>query len=245
MDAADFLLDPDLGVELIEAAGSEDFAPLLLKAAQRYGAIDELFAYSVSDSEAPIPLAVASELKNSDLRVELYISRFFRHDPLLFRYRSLQAGTGFGELVRVGQITPSDYRASCFLEPGFAEKLSFVWRWSKRLFVLSFYSRTPYSIIPNKLNALAGIALAALNRRTTVDDEDSLIERFEARMKRRYPNLSKRERQVISRLITGQSPGRIALEMNIKKTSIFTYKKRATAKIGLEKIENILEYISY
>lgn len=237
------VLDPDLGVRLIETAGSRDFASLLLGAAREHCEVDELFAFALPDRGVPEPLAQASMLYNNHARIESYVRRFHHHDPLLGRYRAVAAGAGFRDRIDASEIGLEKYRTQCFTTPAFAQKISFGWRWPDRLLVVSFYARCATTIAPDRLGQLAGWALVALNRKRPVFDPDKLVQRIEDRLASRFPGMPQRELEVCARSILGRSSAAIGLDLGIAGSSVLTYRQRSYKRCGASTAADFVRFI--
>ena len=133
------LVDPRIGQALIEAASTDQFAGTLLGAARRFDAIDEVFAYQVDAVGGVRILLATGDRRGLDARTDAYAQRFHVQDPLLQQRHMAARPGGFTRRVRASDLPDGDYRALCFDEPGFVDKLSFGWRGTDSVLVLSFY----------------------------------------------------------------------------------------------------------
>ncbi|MBB4632316.1 helix-turn-helix transcriptional regulator [Sphingosinicella soli] len=245
------LLDPDVGAALVETAGTPVFGLLMLNAAQRVAGVDEIFAYHVQDGQRPVALSSISERGDHDLRARHYAERFYHHDPVVHARRRTAAGRGFVACVRAGEIGLRDYRAICFEQPRFADKLCFGWRGAGRAIVLSFYRRDGGVGMQGDsdgtaaLAALANVGLTALARQTIAapSPEGRIVERLEARLARTFPSLTLRERQVAARTIAGWTAERTADALAIRRSSVLTYRQRAYQRLGFSGASDFLPAI--
>ncbi len=239
------LLDPDIGAALVEAAHTPAFGALMLDAAQRVAGVDEIFAYHVRDGERPVALSSISERGDHDRRARHYAERFYHHDPVVHARQRTAAGRGFVACVRAGEIGLRDYRAICFEQPRFADKLCFGWRGAGRAIVLSFYRRDGGVEGGVALAALANVGLTALARQsvTAPDPEARLVERLEARIARAFPVLTLRERQVAARTVAGWTAERTAAALDIRPSSVLTYRQRAYQRLGFSGAADFLPAI--
>ncbi len=237
------LLDPDIGAALVEAVGTPVFGTLMLDAAQRVAGVDEIFAYHVRDGERPIALSSISERGDHDRRARHYAERFYHHDPVVHARQRTLAGRGFVACVRAAEIGLRDYRSICFEQPRFADKLCFGWRGARRAIVLSFYRRQD-SEGTAALAALANVGLTALARQgATSDPDERLIERLETRIARAFPALTLRERQVAARTVAGWTAERTADALDIRPSSVLTYRQRAYQRLGFSGAADFLPFI--
>lgn len=236
------LLDPDIGAALVEAVGTPAFGTLMLDAARSVAGVDEIFAYHVRDGERPVALSSISERGDHDRRARHYAERFYHHDPVVHARQRTAAGRGFVACVRAAEIGLRDYRAICFEQPRFADKLCFGWRGAGRAIVLSFYRRRD-SEGTAALAALANVGLTALARQAVPTSEFSLVERLETRIARAFPVLTLRERQVAARTIAGWTAERTADALDIRPSSVLTYRQRAYQRLGFSGAADFLPAI--
>jgi DNA-binding CsgD family transcriptional regulator len=236
------LLDPDIGAALVEAVGTPVFGARMLDAAQSVAGVDEIFAYHVRDGERPIALSSISERGDHDRRARHYAERFYHHDPVVHARQRTAAGRGFVACVRAAEIGLRDYRAICFEQPRFADKLCFGWRGAGRAIVLSFYRRRD-SEGTAALAALANVGLTALARQAVPTSEFSLVERLETRIARAFPVLTLRERQVAARTVAGWTAERTADALDIRPSSVLTYRQRAYQRLGFSGAADFLPAI--
>lgn len=236
------LLDPDIGAALVDAVGTPVFGARMLDAAQSVAGVDEIFAYHVRDGERPVALSSISERGDHDRRARHYAERFYHHDPVVHARQRTAAGRGFVACVRAAEIGLRDYRAICFEQPRFADKLCFGWRGAGRAIVLSFYRRRD-SEGTAALAALANVGLTALARQAVPTSEFSLVERLEARIARAFPVLTLRERQVAARTVAGWTAERTADALDIRPSSVLTYRQRAYQRLGFSGAADFLPAI--
>ena len=230
------LVDPRLGQSLIEAASAGNtaqFAAALLGAARRYDAIDEVFAYEVDGAGAVRILLATGESRGLEARTDAYAQRFHSLDPLL-RARAVQERPGgFTRRVRAADIPRGDYRELCFDEPGFVDKLSFGWRASDSVMVLSFYrGLRAQGCHAEELGALGQLAMSALGVYAREASQPAPVaanaqQVLLQRLARSYPQLTERERQIVALTLLGESAAEIGLALSIKPATVLTYRQRA------------------
>lgn len=234
-------LDADITAELIDLAGSQAFGTRLLEVSASLSGVEEVFGY-VTDSQGTRPLVSASALDRQDVRVQEYARRFYLQDPAIHDARHVDPHSGFWQLVRVGEIVPRDYRKICYEEPRFTAKLCFGWRSTNHTIALNFYTRRDDdSLTSPELTSLADIALAALNRRNLAHkDGDGLVTALEQRLAGAFPKLADRERQVISRSLSGWTAEAIAASLGTTRGTVLTYRQRAYQKFGFSNAAGFL-----
>ncbi|MCH4151896.1 MAG: LuxR C-terminal-related transcriptional regulator [Sphingobium sp.] len=228
------LLDAEASARLIGASSADEFAAALLEIARSIADVEELFGYMVVDEQEPRVLISRSLLPGVEQRVDMYVRRFYRHDPAVHANRAIATGKSFVQRISLASIIPHDYRTHCFVEPGFSEKLSFGWRGARYLLVVSFYGTDAQdSDALARLANLASMTLAVLVRQYAPIDTGDAAEVVEARLLRSFPTLSEREAQICARTILGRSAAEIAQELCVLPGTILTYRQRAYQKTGV------------
>ncbi len=231
------VLDPNVGARLIETAGSVAFAPLLIEIANRVANVDEIFAYRAHTQGEPDALLSASRLQDAAARAKNYVQHFFRFDPVT-QLRASCAQEAFTVSVKACELTEPHYRSMCFDGPRFADKLCFGWRDATNATVLSFYRRDAALADEAGLAPLANLTLSILAR------ENQRPERFadllEHKLAFRFPELSRRERQVCARTIAGQTAEECAAELGIRPTTVITYRQRAYQRLNFRAAHDFL-----
>lgn len=238
-----FLLpfNAEAGARLIEAVGTPEFGSALLEIAQSICAVDELFGYQVGDDGEPRVIVSSGKLPGLEARVAEYVHRFYRHDPAVLEIRQIPVGDSFVQRIGLGSIMQHDYRRLCFDGPGFAEKLSFGWRGAGYLLVLSFYRRDASDEeMLNRLASLANLTLAVMVRHHAPIKRENVVAVCERRIRRSFPELSERERQVCARTIAGHTAGAIAREFGTSTGTVLTYRRRAYQKLGFNQASDFL-----
>jgi DNA-binding CsgD family transcriptional regulator len=238
MSANARVLDPYLGASLIDAAGSAAWPSLLLDAAHRIGGVDEIFAYRAAADAAPDTLLSISKLENAAGRADSYVRGFFRFDPVT-RLRATSTDA-FVVSINAADLGEARYRNRCFDGPRFAEKLCFGWRDGPQSIVLSFYRRDATGLgEEHGLSPLANLTLSILARATK--PSPPLVDRLEQKLSDRFPQLTPRERQVCARTIAGWTADRIAADLDIRPSSVLTYRQRAYRRLGVNSAHDFLE----
>lgn len=238
-------IDPIACAELLQATGQEQFSRTLLKLATKIVAVEEIFAWVGAEGSPPAILAAASRHEGQEDRIKSYAGRFFRDDPLI------EPGGPDGFFVRVvaaREIGFAEYRRICFSRPLFDHKISFVRRAVGQSIVLNFYLRQggkdPDTVLTG-LTTLATVAIASLHRRIASQSEcvDDAAQRLAARIGDRFSQLSPMETRVLARLALAQSPARIAEALDIRPSTVKTYRARALVKCGCRDVASILALI--
>ena len=237
-------LDAEAGARLVGAANADEFATALLEIARSIAAVDELFGYIVTDDQEPQVLISRSVLPGVAERVKLYTQRFYRHDPAVHTIRKTAPGESFIQRISLSNIIPHDYRAYCFTQPGFSEKLSFGWRGERYLLVISFYGTDPSDRDAlARLASLASLTLAALVRQYAPIDRGNAADVIEGRLRRSFPSLSAREAQICALTIVGWTSSKIAMKLEIAPGTVLTYRQRAYQKTNVASAAELVAMI--
>jgi DNA-binding CsgD family transcriptional regulator len=69
------------------------------------------------------------------------------------------------------------------------------------------------------------------------------LEGLEHRLEELPMRLSERERQVCARAVAGSTIDDTALDLNIKKTSVITYRQRAYQKLGISRQSDLVALV--
>jgi DNA-binding CsgD family transcriptional regulator len=233
--------DPEMGASLIEAARGGTFAEVLLAAAQRFDDVAEVFAYSVPDGGRPKAICSSGGLCNSAECAENYARSYYRYDPAMKLLEHAAHGSGFAQSIPAATINRADYRAQCFEQQSFIDKVCFGWRASNQAFVVAFYRNTQREL--GGLAALADVGLSALvnaqaafTRCTSVP----LVARLELRLRQRYPELSAREVQICARTLAGWTADDAAADLGIRLGTVLTYRQRAYQRFGFSRVNEFL-----
>lgn len=223
---------------LVEATGSPVMGDVLLQIADAHVGVDEVFGYCCGEEGAPVPIASSGRIGSAQSRVSLYARQYHAFDPLM---RDAQVEKNSAP-TRAYRITAQDipnqqYRRECFDTARLAEKFSFTrWRAGRR-FILSFYrapGRQPVS--PQMLAPLAEMALPILRKHLELSSDEAnlpLMERLLRRMERIYPEMTVREREVCARTLIGMTAEAIGLDLEIKPSTVLTYRRRAYERFGI------------
>ena len=238
------LADPELGAALINAARDSSFAHLLLAAAQRREAVEEVYASLIPLDGRPSELCSSGNGCNSPECARGYARGFYKYDPALTALGSLATRSGFARQITAADIGSRDYRWQCFERPDYSDKLSFGWRGQTHSLMVSFYRRRangPAGL--ERMSGLAELALAALARRVREDEEIAtrpLVTRIEDRLCFAFPGLTPRERQVCAYTIAGRTAAQTATALGIGAVTVLTYRRRAYERLGFAQAADFL-----
>ncbi|MGX7894121.1 helix-turn-helix transcriptional regulator [Tsuneonella sp. HG222] len=138
-----------------------------------------------------------------------------------------------------GDLAAGDFRRRFFDEPGIVERLSIVQRTDTgwRGFNVARH-RDDGPFAEREIDCLAALArlalpmLAAGRRRLSASHALSADE-CERRFADRWPDLTRRERQVCARAAIGMSVEATAIDLGIAKTTVVTFRQRGYRRLGV------------
>jgi DNA-binding CsgD family transcriptional regulator len=181
-----------------------------------------------------------------------FVGRCYRVDPSVkVASRRLSASTL--TKIAIDDIEDRQYR-HCFELTHVQERVS-LFSWSGcDLYQLSIFRgpRKASFTVPemNHFAALARLILATAQRHEMlIDLQGSFlrplnIEGVERLLKLRSPELSTREREVCARAVAGKTIEGTSLELDIKRTSVITYRQRAYQKLGISRTNELVALLS-
>lgn len=236
--------DPELGAALIDAARDASFAQILLTAAQRLEAVEEVYASLVPLDGRPTQLCSSGNCCSSGECARSYARGYYLFDPAMNALNALASQSGFARRITADDIHLADYRRQCFERPRYADKLSYGWRGRTHSLMVSFYRRDATGTAAlERLSGLAELALAALVRRVRDDEAIAatpLVSRIEDRIAFAFPGLTGRERQICAWTLAGKSADETASALGIAPTTVLTYRRRAYERLGFSQAADFL-----
>ena len=207
-----------------------------------------IFAYEGSAPPHIVAIGDRSRTQSLPGIAQAYIERFYRLDSCLDvmtreHDAALQAATAHPHIVlhrqRAADITHAEYRRICYEQPQVAERLSIMalydgWRWLS----VNFYRGTEHGVFDDdSLRTLAAFAplvvqAVRLHYAGRVIDQH-LADALMARLMRQYPELTKRDGDVVRALLAGLSTEAMAEQLGLELSSAQTYLKRIYRKVGV------------
>lgn len=161
-------------------------------------------------------------------------------DPLCDAYQAAPRDNNVAILrVRPQDIASAAFRRQFYEEPGIVERLSIIQRGSDAWRVLSvarhrsdgYFSDDEVSVILSL--ACLALPMLPLNRERPVQTRRLSVTELEERFAARHAVLTLRERQVCARAAVGMTVEATALDLDVAKTSVLTYRKRAYQRLGV------------
>lgn len=236
----------DAFADAVAAIGTARFDSALLAALRGVAAVDHLTLLTYRAEEGLRTLGVSSATSLSVARslTRDYVAQHHVHDP---NFAELQRRTRSRRIVvrrhDFSRLRHKAYQARFYTTVGIVDKISFLWRSGVDAFYLNLYRTVRsgrYSMQEvRELSSLARLVVSLVRLHAGRLDLASALsgERGTGLVHRLvdllHPGLTKRERSVLSRILTGMPTEGIALELGIFPSSVITFRRRAYVKLGI------------
>lgn len=173
-----------------------------------------------------------------------YIRDHFRQDSLLALTRTVAPLMAGNKVLmhreRAEDVSDEAYRTACFDELGLVDRLSALVQVGKGQWVVTNLYRHrlqgPFcSADVETVCALAPLltSCAARHYKSDIDGESGYRGAVTDGISDLCPSLTTREREVLLRILDGLTTERIAADLNIRPTTVITYRTRAYEKLGV------------
>jgi DNA-binding CsgD family transcriptional regulator len=236
-------LAPDAFAAAIAALGRAAFASELLAALNRAVPVDHVCLMRIEDRARPPVLESASWRGGTHVAEvqRAYLGGLYRFDPNL----DLPVRPGVQVLrLRRESLAHAEYRNTCYASAGLLERITVAASEGGQRVFLNLYRLEPsgpfsaseVAIIEGLSQVLAALAvkhvgmLGMLLRSRDRGDRTAAIA---ARLHALDGRLTRRETEVLSRILLGISSEGIALDLGIGINTVLTYRKRGYARLGV------------
>lgn len=233
---------PDAFAPAVAALGSAAFAAELLAALNRIVPVDHLSLMRFEDRvRAPVIESAVWRGGEHVAQVQrAYLGGLYRHDPNL---RFAGAGPAVLRLHR-DELRDAAYRETCYVQAGLLERLTVAQSEAGRLVVLNLYRRvasgaftSPETRLVEALaRFLAALALkhvGMLGMLLRSRDRADRVAALAARLHALDGRLTRRELDVLARILSGLTSEGIALDLRVSVNTVLTYRKRAYGRLGV------------
>jgi DNA-binding CsgD family transcriptional regulator len=212
-----------------------------------------LFHYRENDSVSCIATASRVYMAAAQENIDRFVTRCHRVDPSVVALKQRCSGQTCVTKIDIGDIRDRQYR-HCFELTHVQERLSFFSRCGADLHQLSIFRSTMKNRFSSHeltyFSTLARLVLATASkherlRRGVIAIPPHLdLEAIERCLEYLPGRLSRREREVCSRAAAGKTIEGTALELNIRKTSVITYRQRAYQKLGISRQNELVALVN-
>ncbi len=240
--------------DFVGSFGAGDLQSKIHRAINAVAPVDRFYIYEQNQSlqQRPNMIAARYEAWLGD-RVDSWAERFRFADPVCEAFRAAQRpGSRFLLRVRPSDISEPDYRRPFFDESDIIERISIIQRTGCRWLVLhGARHRSSGAFGDAELGALASLSrilLPLAARQCELQQPPAAAGRpavgeIENRFATRYPQLSRRERQVSARTAIGMTMEATAIELGIGIASVQTYRKRAYGRLGISSAYQLAQLV--
>jgi DNA-binding CsgD family transcriptional regulator len=241
--------------QIVEAIGTQAYGTACLELFEQSLDAEHwaLFRYQANNSVRCIATASRVYGAAAQDNIERFVARHHRVDPSLIALKQRDSEQPCVARIDIADICDRHYR-HCFEQAHVQERFSFFSRFGSDLHQLSiFRSAKKTGSSSHQLayfSTLAGLVLAtALKhdrlRRDAIAAPPRLdLGAIELRLEGLPVALSRREREVCSRAAAGKTIEGTALDLNIRKTSVITYRQRAYQKLGISCQNELVALVS-
>jgi DNA-binding CsgD family transcriptional regulator len=235
--------------KVIGAAGTDGYGEACFKLLEQVLGVDHwaLFRYPGGTSISCLASASATKLAEAQVNIGKFVGRCHNFDPSLLAIRRQHLEQPCLVTMGIGDIENPEYR-QCFEATNVRERLSYVTRTADDLYQLSIYRcRRPRSFSPPETRMFA--TLASLILATTLQHEarrragparPMTLAAIQQRLAALPEGLSERECEVCARAVAGVTIEGTALDLDIRKTSVITYRQRAYQKLGISSLNQLV-----
>ena len=236
---------------LIGAAGTDGYGEACFKLLKQVLGVDHwaLFQYPGSTSISCLASASATKVAEAQVNIDKFVGRCHNFDPSLLALRRQCLQQPCLVTMEIDDIENAEYR-QCFEATNVRERLSYVTRTADDLYQLNIYRcrrRRTFSQIEMRMFAtLGGLILATTlqheaHRRTMSGAAPRMtLATIEHRLAALPEGLSARECEVCARAVAGITIEGTALDLDIRRTSVITYRQRAYQKLGISSLNQMV-----
>jgi DNA-binding CsgD family transcriptional regulator len=244
------VLRTDLLAEMVEAVGSPVYSKACFRVLAESFDVDHwaLFRYDALDTVRCLATASRAYENAAERNIDSFVSRCHKFDPALGVYRERFSDDPCLVKMAIGDIGDRQYRL-CFEATHVHERLSFFAGKRDDVIQLCIYRGSPgrtFSPAEMRLfTSLARLIIATTSKHTpvaatSIPRRQLDIVAIERRLDRLPARLSKREREVCACAVLGKSIVETADALDIKRTSVVTYRQRAYEKLKIARQTDLL-----
>jgi DNA-binding CsgD family transcriptional regulator len=241
--------------ELLNAIGTSGYGRAGLELFEESLEADHwaLFHYHADNSVHCVATASRVHATAAQENINRFVVRCHKVDPSLIVMKQRLPEPSYVTKIEIGDIRDRQYR-HCFELTHVQERLSFFSRVGADLHQLSIYrgprKRGFSSPELNHFSTLARLVLATGFKHERIESEAMALPKhldlaaIERHLEFLPGRLSKREREVCSRAAAGETIEGTAVDLNIRKTSVITYRQRAYQKLGISRQSELVALVN-
>jgi DNA-binding CsgD family transcriptional regulator len=251
---ARMVLRTDTFANAVAALGTTDYGRACFRVFEQAFDVDHwaIFRYRSIDSVKCIATASRAHEAAAEKNVDFFLSRCYRFDPSLIAFKQQHTERPCLIKMAISDIYDPQYR-HCFELTNVQERLSFFAADKADLLQLCIYrgavNRTFSVAEMNLFATLARLVIATALKHEALGDHGATaqgqldLDALERRLDDLAMGLSKREREVCARAVAGSTIEETAVDLDIRKTSVITYRQRAYQKLGISRQSDLLALV--
>ena len=247
-------LRTDTFSELIKSIGTQSYSKACFDMFEQSLEAEHwaLFQYRPAKPMSCIATASRAYVAAAKQNIDKFVARCHNVDPSLIALKRQHPRARCVTKMDIGDIWDPQYR-QCFEATRVHERLTLFSRLGPDLFQLSIFrgaGRQTFS--PHEIGlftALAGVVLEVAFQHQVFSDEEPpapthlSLEAIEQLLRLLPGGLSRRECEVCSRAAIGKTIEGTALDLNISRTSVITYRQRAYQKLGISRQNELIALV--
>jgi DNA-binding CsgD family transcriptional regulator len=247
-------LRTDMFGEVLNAVGTESYGRACFELFEQVLDAEHwaLFQYRANSSMSCVATASRAYATAAKENCSKFVARCHSVDPSWTALKRQHPSARCLIKIEIGDIQDRQYR-ECFEATRVQERLSLFSRLGPDLYQLSIFrgpKKHAFSPLEMKhFTTLAGLILqTAVQHETLCQGATPMprrmnLEIIEQLLTFLSGGLSRRERQVCSRAVAGKSIEGTALDLNIRRTSVITYRQRAYQKLGISRHNELVALV--
>lgn len=239
--------------QLIDLLGDDAFGQSLFKSA--FGLIrpDHLTAFAFPGGAEPRVIFAENIGRRPVARdiACLYRKDYWRHDPANRVALSLKGPAdcgSWGIRTKASEIDYANYRAHCYTSVGLEDRISISEARNGQTVRVNFYRKRGNAFTAEDVTRIfdsANLLLALVRRHDQMASTSGLdrSDQYRMRLAMIAPSLSARELDVCASIVNGVTSEGIALALDVSINTVFTYRKRAYARLGISSQNELVKLV--
>jgi DNA-binding CsgD family transcriptional regulator len=246
-------IDIDTFTEALSHIGAISFDIKLRAFVSAILPVAEISGYQLLLDGTPWAPGWSGERVDTALRTQAYVDGMYAHDPIIRNLpKDAVPNTNYHRSMSVRSVTNDDYRWTFFDEPGFRTEVASAFRDEDGWSIVKFYleeADPPRAAL--ELLGMNGALAFALGKRHVLNANGDFNmnsrpmahQRLSARLARRFPQLTEREREVCTYTMLGTSAPAIANALEVSTNTVMTYRRRAYKRLGVSNAGSLLKEV--
>jgi DNA-binding CsgD family transcriptional regulator len=230
---------------LLETVGTGQFGATLHDAVMSVtGGARRIYLFEATGREDSSLQYYFCEPRLVDL-LPAYSQRYHNIDPVCDAYSAAPCVSDIAiQRIRPDDIESEGFRRHFYDQAGIVERISIIQRGANAWRVINVARHRSTGLFSDgEVDALIGLAclvlpMLPLNRRR-LEARTPSVAQVEHRLHDLYPTLTRRESEVCARATVGMSVEATALDLDIAKTSVMTYRKRGYQRLGITSVREL------